>query len=112
MSAPPPGWKPTCAPAALDWSAPKHYATRPGPRLRTRPDAENVCPECFILHLPPRHSIASSSRASTGGLPPLALSGALLVRRDRGDASMHRVHDLAPRLSIKPIGELVQPLMQ
>src|SRR6516165_8855473 len=42
----------------------------------------------------------------------LALSGALLVRRDHGDASMHRVHDLAPRLSIKPIGELVQPLVQ
>src|SRR5437016_6150235 len=58
------------------------------------------------------HSITSSARASRVGLPPLALSGALLVRRDHGDASMHRVHDLAPRLSIKPIGELVQPLVQ
>ena len=58
------------------------------------------------------YSITSSARASSVGLPPLALSGALLVRRDHGDASMHRVHDLAPRLSIKPIGELVQPLVQ
>src|SRR5438445_13125654 len=61
---------------------------------------------------PPHHSITSSARASSVGLPPLALSGALLVRRDHGDASMHRVHDLAPRLSIKPIGELVQSLVQ
>jgi hypothetical protein len=42
----------------------------------------------------------------------MALSGALIIRRDHGDANMHRVHDLAPRLGVKPIGELVQPLVQ
>jgi hypothetical protein len=25
---------------------------------------------------------------------------------------MHRVHDLAPRLGVKPVEELVQPLVQ
>src|SRR2546427_12931732 len=74
---------------------------RPG----SRPTAEEQRDE-----LAPSHSITSSARASSVGLPPLALSGALLVRRDHGDANMHRVHDLAPHLSVKPIGELVQPL--
>jgi hypothetical protein len=49
----------------------------------------------------PVEVVKDTKRASSVGLPPLALSGALLVRRDYGDASMHRVHDLAPRLGVK-----------
>jgi hypothetical protein len=61
-----------------------------------------------------RRFIQSSRRqvASSVGLPPLVFSGALRVRRNHGDANMHGGHDLAPRLGVKPIGELVQPLVQ
>src|SRR5262249_38838055 len=36
----------------------------------------------------------------------------LLLRRDHWDPSVHRHHDLAPRLGVKPVGELGQPLVQ
>src|SRR5262249_24106003 len=35
-----------------------------------------------------------------------------LLRRDHWDPSVHRHHDLAPRLGVKPVGELGQPLVQ
>src|SRR5262245_23135606 len=34
------------------------------------------------------------------------------LRRDHWDPSVHRHHDLAPRLGVKPVGELGQPLVQ
>jgi hypothetical protein len=58
------------------------------------------------------HSIISSAGGKQRRPAALVFSGALRVRRNHGDANMHGGHDLAPRLGVKPIGELVQPLVQ
>jgi len=64
--------------------------------------------------MPPAKSSGSRNRWPLLGitLRVFELQCALLVRRDHGDASMHRVYDLAPRLGVESVGELVQPLVQ
>src|SRR5262245_16249473 len=64
--------------------------------------------------MPPAKSSGSRNRWPLLGitLRVFELQCALLVRRDHGDAGMHRVYDLAPRLGVESVGELAQPLVQ
>jgi hypothetical protein len=92
--------------------APLHVSERETPKPEGAQVLLKTSAGKFHFEPPSHHSITSSAPGEQRRPPALALSGALLVWGDHGDADMHRVHDFAPHLSVQPIGELVQPLVQ